>query len=420
MLRRIRILGFKSLRDVEFDLAPLVVLFGPNTAGKSNLLEALHVLSRLVTERSLADAFGEPFRGLPQEAFTFPEGGLQGLLERDSASFELEADIQPGQSGRRTLDALRYRVRVSTTPTKGTMGLADEFLTRLDRDRNPKGTPRIERVGDHILARQNRRAGRPPGVSPGIGYTLASYAPHTGERYLDFDRLRAELAGWRVYYLDPGEAMRAQQPPREVDDIGSRGTWIAPLLYRWKETDDLKKHFRAVGRALRSAIPSVTSLDVDLDRRRGILDVQVCQDGTPYSSRVISEGTLRILALCTIAANPAPSSLVAFEEPENGVHPSRLDVIADLLHHMVTQQRRQIVVTTHSPAFVARMWEKQQENPGSVLLLRCYREGKDTGFSPFQSIGELFRDSEIGEALKGDERAWLFEEMLRRGWLDGR
>ena len=49
MLKRVHIKGYKSLQDVEIGLCPLVVLFGPNAAGKSNLLDALQLLSKLGT-----------------------------------------------------------------------------------------------------------------------------------------------------------------------------------------------------------------------------------------------------------------------------------------------------------------------------------------------------------------------------------
>ena len=57
MLKRIRIQGYKSLEDVEVRLSQLVVLFGPNAAGKSNLLDALQLLSKLGTSRTLKEAF---------------------------------------------------------------------------------------------------------------------------------------------------------------------------------------------------------------------------------------------------------------------------------------------------------------------------------------------------------------------------
>ena len=53
MLKRIRIEGYKSLTDIEVSLEPLTVLFGPNAAGKSNLLDALYLLSKLGTSPDL-------------------------------------------------------------------------------------------------------------------------------------------------------------------------------------------------------------------------------------------------------------------------------------------------------------------------------------------------------------------------------
>ena len=52
MLKRIHIRGYKSLEDVEVNLSQLVVLFGPNAAGKSNFLDALQLLSKLRAARS--------------------------------------------------------------------------------------------------------------------------------------------------------------------------------------------------------------------------------------------------------------------------------------------------------------------------------------------------------------------------------
>ena len=70
MLKRIHIRGYKSLEDVEMNLSQLVVLFGPNAAGKSNFLDALQLLSKLGTSRTLKEAFDPPYRGKPLESFT--------------------------------------------------------------------------------------------------------------------------------------------------------------------------------------------------------------------------------------------------------------------------------------------------------------------------------------------------------------
>jgi len=423
MLKRIHVHGFKSLFDVEVELAPLVVLLGPNAAGKSNFLEALFLLSRLVTEKTLAEAF-EPLRGYPAEAFSLPEQGLPGLLSQERAELSLEVDLELPQSAK--VAGLRYRVGVEIEPQTGTLGVTDEYLARLLRDGSlKKMEARIQAVGDHLVVRRLSEAGKPRHEPLGLNHALASNLQFSGNtRYPDFDRLRAELGRWRTYYLDPRVAMREPQPPREVSDIGPRGEWIAPFLHRLKESEARRRYFAAIRRALHSAIPSIEGLDVDLDKKRGTLDIQISQDATPYSSRVISEGTLRVLALCAIAANPTPSSLVAFEEPENGVHPRRIEVIADLLATLARPGGTQVVVTTHSPTLMDAMVRKSRKQPGLIRLLRCTQEGRETRLTPFETAGPVFDDQAIRRALSGAEDdalvdGALVEALIVRGWLDG-
>lgn len=417
MLNRIHVQGFKSLFDVEVELAPLVVLLGPNAAGKSNFQEAVFLISRLVTERTLADAFEAPLRGIPVEAFSLPVEGLPGLLSQDRAELSIEVDLSPAEG-----HDLRYRIGVQIAPQTGTLTTRDEYLARLTKEgalwRNMP--PRIEGAGDHLLVRQLGRPGQPRHEPLNLNHAIASNLQYSGEnRYPDFDRLRAELDHWHTYYLDPRIAMRSEESPREVSDIGTRGEWIAPYLHRLKESDDLRKNFHAIRRALHSTIPSIEDLDVLLDKRRGTLDIQIVQNGTSYSSRVISEGTLRVLALCAIAGNPRPGSLIAFEEPENGVHPRRIEVIADLLVSMARPGRTQVIVTTHSPTLIAAMLRRSRKSPERIGLLRCRQDGRQTRIDPFETSGPLFDDGTIRNALRGPEDEALVEALLLRGWLDG-
>ncbi len=421
MLTRLCVKGFKSLLDVDIELAPLVVLMGPNAAGKSNLLEALLLLSRLATEQTLAAALEPPLRGYPLEAFSLPERGLEGLLQQDRAELILEAEVQPSRVPKRAVpEPLRYRVGLRIHPKTGALEVSDEYLARLKRDKTPKQKPRIEHLGDSLIVRQLGESGHPRHEPLGLSHTLVSNRQFTGEhRYPDFDRLRTELSAWQTYYLDPRIAMREPQPPREVNDIGPRGEWIAPFLYRLKESEAHRKFFLAIGRALRSAIPTVEDLDVDLDPRRGILDIVIRQDGTPYSSRVVSEGTLRVLALCCLAGNPWPGELIAFEEPENGVHPRRIEVVANLLASMAEQGHSQVVVTTHSPTLIAAILRRAEARSKLIKLFHCSQRGRETQVREFKPGGPLFDDEKVRESLTGPEDAALVEAMLLRGWLDG-
>jgi energy-coupling factor transporter ATP-binding protein EcfA2 len=199
MLRRFHVKGFKSLLDAELDLAPLVVLMGPNAAGKSNLLEALLLLSRLVTEHTLAEALAPPLRGYPLEAFSVPDEGLEGLLQRDRATLSLEATVQPAAGTKPVREPLHYRIGVRIQPKTGALEVCDEYLARLRRDGLPKQKPRIEIEEKSLIVRRLTEAGAPRQEPLGLNHTLVSNRQFTGEdRYPDFDRLRGELSAWQA------------------------------------------------------------------------------------------------------------------------------------------------------------------------------------------------------------------------------
>jgi len=412
MLKRLAIRGFKSLADVSLELPQMAVLFGPNAAGKSNILDAVQALSRIGTLRTLSDALAEPIRGFPIEAFSFPEGGLQALLGSSRASFTLEADLRTAKEQ----GSYRYRIEVAIEPGSGRLAVADEYLAQLSAKGEPKGKPAIERVGSKLHIRRKSKPAHPREEPVGLNHSIVSDPRLGGVEYRALERTREELSGWRTYYLDPRVAMRAAQPPSEVQDIGLLGGDIAPFLYRLRS--EHRKHFQAIVRTLRTLVPSVEDLTVDLDERRGILDILIRQAGVTYSSRIVSEGTLRVLALCAIAVNPWGGSLLAFEEPENGVHPRRLELIAELLLSLALEQDRQVIVTTHSPLLCGAVLRRARARPGDVGLLVVRRKGAATVVTPFEAKGPLFDDQEIAAALTASDEDGLFQGLMARGLVD--
>jgi predicted ATPase len=410
LLKRLAVSGFKSLEDVQVVMPRMTVLFGANAAGKSNFLDAVQALSRIGTCRTLSDALSDPIRGYPVEAFSFPEGGLAALLSGEAASFSLEADLDIGK------DSYRYRVAVEIQPGSGSLSVRDEYLAVLGKRGDPRGSPSIEKVESELRIRRRTKPAHPRQEPAGLNHTVLSDPRLGGAEYRAIERCRNELSGWRTYYLDPRVAMRSAKPPADVRDIGVLGEDISPFLYRLRAEES--KHFEALKRALRSLIPSVEDLTVDLDKRRGTLDIQIRQGGIEFSSRIISEGTLRVLALCAIAVNPWSGSLLAFEEPENGVHPRRIELIARLLASLAIEQKRQLVVTTHSPLFCDAILKQSKSRANEIALVNVRQEAKGTQFQPFQVSGPLFKGQEIAQALTAATENGLFESLMLRGMLE--
>ena len=130
------------------------------------------------------------------------------------------------------------------------------------------------------------------------------------------------------------------------------------------------------------------------------------------------KGTLRVLALCAIAVNPWSGSLLAFEEPENGVHPRRIELIAQLLTSLATEQKRQVIVTTHSLLFCDAVLKLSRNRPTDIALMNVRRGANGTEVKAFDTTGPLFKDQEITKALTAGTEDGLFENLMLRGMLD--
>ena len=410
MIERIGIRGFKSLTQLEgLRLPQLAVLFGPNAAGKSNFLDAIQALSRIGTARTLADVFHPPFRGRQTEAFSFPEGGLPQLLRQASAEFEIEVRGVAGG------EPFEYRAVVSVAPRSGSLSMKDELLSGLRKDGGQRGKPRIAVEEGSLIIRPTTK-GRPIHEPIMANHSALSDPRWSGKGFELIEACRLEFMGWWTYYLDPALSMRQESSPADVRDIGVVGQAIAPFLYRLRAEEP--KRYAAVKRTLQTLIPDVEDLNVDLDEKRGVLDILVRQGGTDFSSRVVSEGTLRVLALCAIAVNPWAGSLVAFEEPENGVHPRRIERIAELLVSMSLQRGTQVLVTTHSPVFCAAMLRRAKEHPDRIGLFHVGRNETGTTIERFEPAGPLFDNTEIAGLLADRGEEAVFEGLVLRGYLD--
>ena len=413
MLQKLKVRGFRSLADVTVELPQLSVLFGANAAGKSNLIEAIQTLSSIGNTHTLADAFS-PLRGYPLELFRFGAGGGPARFEDGTASFGLEADIATRGDRR-----YRYRVEPEMDFTSGALRIKDEYLTQLARSgrTGKNATAVIERHRTGFRVRRDGKPGNPRREPLRLNHAILSDRSLAGDGYPWLEEVRNVLLNWRTYCLEPRTAMRMPQSPTDVFDIGLRGEFISSFLYKLQARSP--KHFDAVGRALRSIVPGIDDLRVRLYEQHGTLDLSIRQGETTYSSRAISEGTLRVLALCAVVANPWGGSLVALEEPENGVHPRRLELIARLLVSLALDQGRQVVITTHSPLLCdAILREAKARESDEIALFRVRRTDRGTDIRRFSVDTPLFRDIEIAEGLTRPAADLLFENLVLRGFLD--
>lgn len=424
MIKRLKVIGYKSLKDAEVFFEPLSVIIGPNAAGKSNLLDALNLLSRIVTSRNLKEAF-ENQRGLPLESFYYGDEGYEKLLGNNTAEIHFEVDVELSPDivnsvgkliaeKRKGMDSeekpkkritekyLRYVSTIQILPKTGHLRVLDESLRALKKNGEEKArTPFLEKVsvsGKERLHLRMEGQAHPMYYDLGLDHAMLSmalYEPH----YPHITAFRQELSTWRFYYFEPRTLMREDVPVAEVEAIGSRGENLAAFLNLIQANDG--DQMEAFNLSLKYLLPSIEHINIDRTKE-GLLSLRIVENGLSYSSRIISEGTLRVLGLLAALHPASPTTVIGYEEPENGIHPTRLKLVADLFKNTQELHNKQIIVNTHSPIFPTFFEDR--------FLFVCRKEGANSQIVSFNSAGALFRRGDISRAL---------EEQILRGDYGG-
>ena len=439
MIRRVFIKGYKSLRDIDVSLKPLTVIIGPNASGKSNLLDGLGLLSRIVTGPTINAAF-EEHRGLPLEAFFVPPGGLEELLQRETLQFALGVDIElspgvvehteklirdmrAGLAGQDSRDPpkrvhekfLRYEIVVEFYTPTGQLRVANERLVALrKRDGQPSQSRKSfldrDNLNQRMVLRMEGQA-HPSYHDVGLDHALVStslYPPH----YPHITAFREELRRWRFYYFDPG-VMRQESALKTVDSLGADGRDLSGFYHTLKVQSP--GQFEGISTALPFAIPSAEAIETERTQE-GFIRLTYRDSETKYSSRVISDGTLRILGLFAILSRFNKASTIGFEEPENGVHPRRLSIIARLLENTVMRDSHvQILVTTHSPRLPEFLRPDYSTLSERVLLAACSKHNNETKFEDIYD-SPLFAQIDVESALEEDDPITLEEALMQGGF----
>ena len=438
MLKRIKIQGYKSLKNVEVHLDHLAVLIGPNASGKSNFLDALQLLSRIATCQTLDEAFEPPYRGHPLESFTFGEEGIKSLVEQESVSFSIEVDVQLSASviesvnqhiqevretvvkgtqradkpiSKRALSVseenLRYRIEIEMLPKSGILRVADEYLAALNvkGELNKRRKSFLEQIGNRLHVRMEGQA-HPLYYKRYLDYSILSrshYPPH----YPHLTAMQKELANWLTFYLEPREQMRLPNPVKAIHDIGPMGEDLAAFLNTLQALN--KRQFESLEKSLHTLIPSITGIDVSVNEL-GEVELDIREGKKNVSARILSDGTLRILGLLALVGSKETPTLIGFEEPENGVPPRQIRRIAKFLETRRLLERTQYIVTTHSPILPDFI-------PVEFLHV-CRKIKGNTEIESFITLmTSIWPKLDIKEALQ-DENELSVSEFILRGDLD--
>jgi predicted ATPase len=364
-LRRIRVAGYKSIRDATIDLRSLNILVGANGAGKSNLVQVFDLLGALVEERLAV--------------FVRQSGGAAQLLHG-------------GPQLTRSLDlALQFESN-SYELTLG-FGAQDDL------------------VFEHEVASFQGQDYSEP-------YELAMATGGLESRLPESARTEGRVAAWvlasleayRVYHFHDTSVTAPVKRAGRIDDsryLRPDASNLAAFLYRIRETE------RAVYGRILSAVRSVAPFFLDFDLRPTATDPEKIklewrqQGSSQYlDAHALSDGTLRFIALATLLFSTQGPRMLVLDEPELGLHPYAIRQLAAMLQ--AASQSRQVLVATQSVALVDQFGLHDivvvDREEGASAFRRLGPEGLEQWLADY-SVGELWEKNLLGGGPRVERRS---------------
>jgi predicted ATPase len=343
-LSRIILRGFKSIAECHLELGSLNILIGPNGAGKSNFVEFFKMIQQLL-EGNL-------------QLYVSRQGGPDALLHFGRKKTEkLETQLYFGNNG----------YRCTLEPTK------DNRLM----------------FTDEAFWRDNSRP-----TTFGSGHFESAMEEDTG---IEID-VRPSMRQWRVYHFhDTSDSSYVKQRHAINDNTYIRpdARNLAAFLYLLKQVHTA--HYRKIVNTIRLAAPFFGDFHLrPQSDNKNMIELEWTEKGqdVPFKAHHLSDGTLRFICLAALLLQPEenqPSSIL-IDEPELGLHPYAITVLASLLKS--TAARKQIIVSTQSVDLVSEF------DPEDMVVVDR-KEGKSVFFRlKSEELQEWLEEYSLGELWK--------------------
>jgi len=343
VFRRIEAVGYRCLKAVSQELNPFEILVGANGSGKSSFLDVIHFVS------------------------DFMQHGLDVAIQKRTPTFQDFVWGRQGKTFRLFLELAvprhcAYTVALTLDEEGGRVEVADESATLLFEEGEP-ARPVMVRSGKrvHYFAED--------GKGEFIHDRLRN---HSSLQAVPMDDAFPTLAWSRDFLqeeirtvdLDPKALAQPSLAYRDSEDINT-GASLAWQIHEVQETHP--KNFEDWTSHVRTALPDVCKIESMLQQGDNQRFVRIqYENGVQVPSWMLSEGTLRLLALTILAYLPDFHGVYMIEGPENGVHPAALETIYQSLSSVYNAQ---VLVATHSPVLLS------MAKPEQILCFSKTSEG---------------------------------------------
>ncbi len=366
-LDKLTIKGFKSIRSLEdFELKNLNVLIGANGAGKSNFVELFHLLRAMADEslQKFVTEHGE--HGTPDGFFFMGPKYTRNI----SIHLEFGPDV--------------YEFKLAPTSSNVLM-IEQEEIHHLGGIKSGGSTYSMSKGSQESVLKQ----------SNDIESTKGKWFHLLGVNIYE------SIANWTVYHFHDTSMLaplRRTGSVRNNDfllpDAGNLAAFLMMLH------DEYQNTYEQIRDAVRLVTPFFNDFKFRPKASNGDETIQLewTQKSSSYPFLVsqFSDGTLRFIALATALLQPDPPSTIIIDEPELGLHPFAIDILAELIE--ATSKQTQVIISTQSPAlvdcFAAENIIVVNRKDGASCFERLDQKNLSSWLEDY-SLGELWRKNVI-------------------------
>ena len=397
-LRSLKLNNFLSFgpESHDIELTPLNVLIGPNASGKSNFIEALELIHATPTDISDAIRIG----------------GTAGEWLWKGASPPKPAEIEARLCPNDLIHELRYRL--SFTEANSRLEILDEALEDTmphkpgEKDvffyyRFQNGHPVInvkQTVKDESAKKQYvKRALKRESLNPEQSVFAQRKDPEIYPELTHVAEQFGRIQIFREWGFGRSASLRQAQPANLPSDALLPTIVNLGLVLNDLEHQDTWPRFLEY---MQRFLPRFKRLTTKI--QGGSVQIYLHEDGlkTPIPATRLSDGTIRFLALMAVLLHPKKAPLVCIEEPELGLHPDALAIIAELL--VEAKAKTQVIVTTHSDVLVSALTEEADsvlvsDYAGGGTEFRRLESAKLKHWLEKYRLGEIWRIGKLGGNL---------------------
>lgn len=408
VIEEIQLTNFKSFagESEPIRFAPVTILVGANASGKSNLFDALRFLQRIGGGLTIGEAlFGKWANG--QEVFPALRGGATEATYAGQTRFALQTRsrlVPPhGTEAPTYREAIRHHIEcdvklepyvVAESVSQGSDASAK--MWQVDDDKSFHAKVSVQGQDPREL----RLTGEVPTESL---LSLAKTLP------LELPHVRTVMRFGSIYlehrFLDLRPSLMRDYVSTQIRELGTHGENLsATLLQLVRNTPTRKAILDWLNRV---SAPAIRDIGFVSSQTGEVLLCLEEADGKQRSitARSLSDGTLRFLAILAALYSAPEGSVFLLEEIENGLHPTRIHLLVELLEQFAEARKLQIIATTHNSQVLLSL------SPQALRNVVLFARPEDQKGTVTHRLGDLPHFDEVTKKTSIDR-------LFTTGWLE--